>query len=91
MKTITSQNEIKESFELFEPNSKGAFATNRLIEGASSAMDPQEWAEYGKINGIPAKIYYIFSESEASNEDAENYPWDLEHVSKIELDETGEF
>lgn len=92
MKTITEQAEITKAFEAFEPNSDGAFATCRLIPGAASAMDPQEWVEEGDINGAPAKVYYIFDEAEASDEDASNYPWDAEHIDRIEVaDEDGDW
>jgi hypothetical protein len=43
---------------------------------------------------VPAKVYYIFSEAEASDEDASNYPWDAAHVDRIEIaekDEDGDY
>lgn len=70
-------------FENFKPGPDGAYATCRLIPGADSAMDPQEWAEKGEINGSPAIVYYIFAEDEANSEDTENYPWDFDHVDRI--------
>lgn len=94
MKTITDTAAITEAFAKFESGKDGAFATCRLIQGADSAMAPQEWAELGTIDGEPAKVYYIFSEEEASSEDASDYPWDDEHVSKIEVaekDEDGDY
>ena len=94
MKTITTESEIASTFAKFAPNGDGAFATCRLIEGAESAMDPQEWAERGTVDGAPAMVYYIFAEEEASSEDASEYPWDEEHISKIEIaeqDEDGDY
>lgn len=94
MKTIDTKKEIEEAFIIFQADRAGAYATCRLLQGANSAMDPQEWAEHGQINGTPAKVYYLFSEAEASDEDATNYPWDTDHISKIEIaekDEEGEY
>lgn len=57
-------------------------------------MDPQEWAEAGTVEGVPAKVYYIFSAEEAADEDASNYPFDADHVSRIEIaekDEDGDY
>lgn len=84
---ITDSNEIESALAQFRASSNGAQPTNRLIPGASSAMDPQEWSERGTINGQSAEVFYIFSEEEASSEDAENYPWDAEHVDRIEIEE----
>lgn len=68
----------------FSPTAQ-AYPTNRVIPGACSAMDPQEWAEPGEIDGVPATRYYMFSEEEASSEDASDYPWDDAHVDRIEI------
>jgi hypothetical protein len=87
-KTINDITAIPAAYAKFVPGKDGAFATCRLVQGADSAMDPQEWAELGAIDGEPAKVYYIFSEAEASSEDASDYPWDAEHVSKIEVTES---
>lgn len=88
MKNITDQTEITKLFnDEFEPGADGAYATCRLIDGADSAMDPQEWCEYGTIGGAKAAVYYIFSGDEASAEDAESYPWDADHVDRIVIAE----
>ena len=87
MNTITNAAEIETALKSFAPSTDGAFATCRLIPGASSALDPQEWAERGTIGGEPATVYYIFSQAEASGEDADGYPWDTEHVDRIDVGE----
>jgi hypothetical protein len=84
-KIITDRTEINAEFEKF--NGYGADPTGRLIEGANSATDPQEWSEYGEIEGSPACVYYTFTEEEVFEEDASNYAWDADHVSKIEIGE----
>ena len=83
---ITDTAEIEAALAKFTPVSTGAQPTNRLIPGASSAMDPQEWSERGEIDGKEATVFYIFSEEEASAEDADSYPWDTEHVDRIEIE-----
>lgn len=94
MKTINTESEIVSTLAKFRPDSDGAYCTNNVHPGASSAMDPQEWAERGTVDGVPAKVYYLFSEEEASSEDAGDYPWDADHVWKIEIaeqDEDGDY
>jgi hypothetical protein len=85
MKTITDTAEIKNALTSFEPVKTGAYPTNRLVVGASSAMDPQEWAERGTIDGVPATVYYMFDEDETDHEDGGDYPFDLDHVTYIEI------
>jgi len=91
MTTITDTAEIVTALASFKPSAQGAQPTNRLIAGASSAMDPQEWLELGTIDSEPAKVYYLFSEEDASGEDPSSYPWDSEHVDRIEIDEEDAF
>ena len=76
MKIITDAAEIQAAFESFVPNKEGADVTNRVLPGASSAFDPQEWLERGTINGEPAQVFYVFDEEDVTSEDAEDYPWD---------------
>lgn len=90
MITITDPTNIEAAFAKFTPGPDGAHATCRLIDGADSAMDPQEWAEPGTIDGIPATVYFLFTAAEASSEDASNYPWDVAHIAKIEIDTPAE-
>jgi len=66
-----------------------AYATCRMIK--HSHPDCQEWAAHCEIEGVPAKVYYIFRNDECEGSDM---PWDSEHVSKIEIaekDEDGKF
>lgn len=90
MTTITNAAEIAVIYNKTTAH-RGAYATCRVIDHGC-----QEWAEQCEIEGTPAKVYYIFSEEEAEVEDGDgsDMPWDVEHVSKIELaekDEYGEF
>ena len=70
-------------------NHEGAYATCRLLPPPW-----QEWAEHCDIDGVPAKIYYIFQNSDCLVEDASEMPWNWENVSKIviaEKDDEGYF
>jgi hypothetical protein len=70
---------------------ENAEATCRVIE--HEAPGCQEWAGKCEIEGFPAVVYYIFEDEECQAEDAEDYPWDSNHVSKIviaEYDEDGD-
>jgi hypothetical protein len=84
---ITDKNEINEAFAKFEPDPAGAYATCRLLPGQYAQENQQEWAEHGTIAGEPATVYYIFENSEASDEDASSYPFDAAHVDRIEIAE----
>jgi hypothetical protein len=93
MKTITEQSEIEIAYDSAE-NQKGAYATGRCLPGQWEQENCQEWAEPCTIDGAPAKIYWIFENAECESEDAGDYPWDSEHVSKIEIaekDEDGDY
>lgn len=62
-------------------NHAGAFLTCRLLDNRSD----QEWKEICTLDGERVSIFYEFTEEEASSEDAGDYPWDFDHVTKIEL------
>ena len=88
---ITNTDDITAALEKATAH-EGAEATCRAID--HDAPGCQEWAEKCEIEGVPAVVYYIFDEAECQSEDAEDYPWDAEHVSKIviaEKDEDGDF
>jgi len=89
MKTITEQSKIEIDYNSAE-NHEGAYATCRCLPGQYEQENMQEWAEDCTIDGAPAKIYYLFENAECESEDAEDYPWDSEHVSKIEIEEEDE-
>lgn len=86
MTTITDT-AIPAAFAQFQSGKNGAFATCRCLPGQWQQDNCQEWAEHGTINGSPAKVYYMFENSECTSEDAGDYPFDAEHVSKIEVAE----
>lgn len=62
-------------------NHEGAFCTSRVLENRSD----QEWEEVCTLDGKKVSVFYEFTEKEASSEDAGDYPWDFDHVTKIEL------
>lgn len=91
MITITDSNNIEAAYDKTTAH-QGAYATCRVID--HEAPGCQEWAEHCEIEGVPAKVYYIFEDEEAEVEDGSDMPWDAAHVSKIELaekDEDGDF
>jgi hypothetical protein len=93
MKTITNIEEINTLYYSAE-NQAGGFATGRVLSGQYLQENCQEWAELCTINGAPAKIYWIFENSDCESEDAGNYPWTAANVSKIEIaekDEDGDY
>ena len=88
MKTISDITDIKTLYDSAE-NQAGGYATGRVLQ-----ENCQEWAELCTINGAPAKIYWIFENSDCESEDAGNYPWTAANVSKIEIaekDEDGDY
>ena len=91
MTTITTANEIQAAYEE-TAKEQGAYATCRVID--HEAPGCQEWAEHCEIKGVPAKVYYIFEDEECEVEEADEMPWDADHVSKIEIaekDEDGDY
>jgi hypothetical protein len=89
MITLTTANDIQAAYDKTTDH-EGAFATCRLLEGEWEQENRQEWAEYCKIDGVPAKVYYMFDNDEAAVEDGADMPWDFEHVTKIEIAEIEE-
>jgi hypothetical protein len=91
MITITNTDDITAACDK-ATNHEWAHATCRVID--HEAPGCQEWAEHCEIEGVPAKVYYIFDDEEAEVEDASDMPWDAKHISKIEIaekDDDGDF
>lgn len=91
MITITDSGSLTAAFEKFQP-SGNAEPTNRCMPAPWD--DCQEWAEYGDIEGVPAKVFYIFENSDVSDiEDAGDYPWESSVFSILiaELGPDGEY
>lgn len=91
MITITDTNDIQAAYEKTTAH-QGAYATCRVID--HEAPGCQEWAEHCEIEGVPAKVYYIFRDEDTEVEDGSDMPWDADHVSKIKLsekDDDGEY
>tara|TARA_R110000868_G_scaffold172275_2_gene408132 strand:+ start:1259 stop:1555 length:297 start_codon:yes stop_codon:yes gene_type:complete len=95
MITITNTEDITSEFEKFTSDRDGAYLTCRSLNGYYLAQNCDEWAEYGLIDGEPAKVYYIFDRMEDGIDgDPETYPWDADNVTRIEIaekDEDGEY
>jgi hypothetical protein len=92
MKTITNQNDIAAAFEKFQPSADGAYPTSRCMPAPLD--DSQEWAERGEIEGVPAKVYYIFGNADVAGLEADSYDWSETSISKIEVaekDENGDY
>ena len=83
---IETIKEINKSFELFEAKEQ-AEPTCRCLEGQYEQENMQEWEESGEIQGAPAKVYYIFENTEAEVEDGLYMPFDIDHISRIEIAE----
>jgi hypothetical protein len=91
MKTITDTAEITAAFAKFEAGD-GAFPTSRCMPAPWD--DAQEWAEYGEIEGAPAKVYYVFENADVADLEADSYDWSESSISKIEVaekDEDGDY
>lgn len=59
--------------------------TSRLLDGSSDHGYAEEWAEPAVMpDGRKCERMYLFTADEIA-EDAENYPWDNEHVARIRL------
>lgn len=83
---ITDRNEITKTLASFVPSKDGAFATCRCLPGQWEQANCQEWQERGTINGADASVYYMFENSEADVEDGGDMPWDIDHITHIEID-----
>lgn len=93
MITITTTDCIEPAFEKFKSLS-GAYAICRVLPGQWEQANCQEWAERGTIEGVPAKVTYLFENSEAESDDGGDIPFDAAHITKIEIaekDEDGEY
>jgi len=86
MITIDTPTIIRANFVNFDAKEQ-AEATCRCLEGQYEQENMQEWEELGEIQGSPAKVYYMFENAEAEVEDGADIPFDLEHISRIEIAE----
>jgi len=89
---ITNQNDVSAAFAKFQPDPDGAIL-HAEYTAANGRVLTQEWAECGTIDGVPARVFYAFENSECESEDASDYPWDADHISEIQIAEKydGEF
>jgi len=86
MISITNQNDIAAAMEQFQSDMQGAFPTGRTLPGQWAQANCQEWQENGAIHGKPARVMYLFENHECESEDASKYPFDSNHVFRIEID-----
>ena len=84
---ITDTNDIKTANAKFQPAVDGAYATCRCLPGQYARENQQEWAERGTIDGKAAKVFYIFENGEADVEDGADMPFDVDHISHIEIED----
>lgn len=87
MKTITDRDAINQALSIFIAAPEGAVATSRVLPGVWERENCQEWEAQGTLNGAAARVYYMFENSECASEDAGDYPFDMAHVSHIEIEE----
>ena len=80
---ITDTNEIQAANAKFQPSSDGAYATCRCLPSQYA----QEWAERGTIDGNAATVFYVFENSEAGVEDGADMPFDVDHITHIQIEE----
>lgn len=76
-------------FDQCDPGTDPAQPTSRLLEGTQDNWAAEEWSESVILpGGDRATRYYLFSADEINDDgeplEAEQYPWDAEHVSWIE-------
>ena len=93
MITLTNQDDINAAFAKATSH-QGAHATGRCLPSQWEQENCQEWSEACEIDGVQARIYYMFENTECEYEDAGDYPWNADHVSKIEIaeqDEDGDY
>lgn len=87
---ITDTNKIQAANAKFQPSADGAYATCRCLPGQYAQENQQEWAERGTIDGKAATVFYIFENSEAEVEDGADMPFDVDHITHIEIEEEEE-
>ena len=75
-----------------KPTGKSAVPTSRLLDGSDDHGYAQEWQEEAKMpDGRKCMRMYLFTQADMADsdgneyEDAENLPWDDEHVARIIL------
>jgi len=83
MITITNADDITAAFAKFQSGRDDAFPTCRCMP--APWHDAQEWAKYGEIEGVPAKVYYIFDDADVAGLEADSYDWSATSISKIEI------
>jgi len=88
MITITNNYDITAILEKYQSGRDGSYPTSRCMP--SPWDDAQEWAEYGDVEGLPAKVYYIFENSDVADLEPDSYDWSQTYISKIELAEMDE-
>lgn len=76
-------------------NNENAEPTSRCLSGTSDFWAAEEWAEpVFAPDGRSATKYYLFAADDITDDDgnpidADDYPWDAQHVSRIVFDAQG--
>jgi len=61
--------------------------TGRVLEGSLDDVYAEEWSEPAVLpDGRKCERIYLFSADEVEVDEADQLPWDDEHVARIELD-----
>lgn len=74
-----------------EFDNEPAQPTSRLLSGTNDHWAAEEWVADGTTpDGHKCQVFYLFSSDEIITEDGESldadcYPWDAEHVSRVVL------
>lgn len=67
--------------------------TSRCLSGSNDHWAAEEWAQDAIMpDGRKCQVFYLFSADEIVDDDgnpleAENYPWDADHISRVVLDD----
>jgi len=74
----------------FIASGENATPTSRVLDGSQDHGYAEEWQEEGTICGKSCRAIYLF-DAEEVDQDAENYPWDPDHIARIILDDDEEW
>lgn len=67
--------------------------TSRRLSGSDDHWAAEEWVQDAIMpDGRKCQVFYLFSADEIADDDgqpidADNYPWDADHISRVVLDD----
>lgn len=88
----TSYSKTQGTIDFNDVESGDAYPTGRLLDGSEDHGYAEEWEEPAQLpDGRKGHLVYLFDDDDITYEDgdpkeAENYPWDEEHVKCFVLD-----